>query len=57
MNPNNTGDVSRAAEGGKEPVRIAIQEVLQGRTEVILVHNGEDYRLRVTSRGKLILTK
>jgi len=25
--------------------------------EAVLVHNGEHYRLRVTARGRLILTK
>jgi|GEM_PF-1706364 hemin uptake protein HemP len=25
--------------------------------EAILVHKGEDYRLRITARGRLILTK
>ncbi|MGE5357738.1 MAG: hemin uptake protein HemP [Bacteroidales bacterium] len=27
------------------------------RTEAILVHGGQDYRLRITANGKLILTK
>lgn len=27
------------------------------RREVILIHNGEHYRLRMTQNGKLILTK
>ena len=31
--------------------------LLKGAKEIIIVHNGADYRLRVTARGKLILTK
>lgn len=30
---------------------------MQGRREVVIVHDGSDYRLRVTSNNKLILTK
>ena len=32
-------------------------DLLQGRQETWIEHNGEMYRLRVTSRGKLYLTK
>ncbi len=31
--------------------------LMEGKEEVIIVHHGEDYRLRMTSQGKLILTK
>lgn len=37
--------------------RVAVRELLAGATEIILVHDGQDYRLRVTRAGKLILTK
>lgn len=39
------------------PIRIELAKLLDGRREAIIVHNGQDYRLRVTSNGKLILTK
>ena len=39
------------------PIRIELAELLGGRREAIIVHNGADYRLRVTANGKLILTK
>jgi len=42
---------------GQEPIRIQLSDLLGGRREAIIVHNGADYRLRVTSNGKLILTK
>lgn len=40
-----------------QPIRVELAALLSGRREAIIVHNGEDYRLRVTSNGKLILTK
>jgi len=39
------------------PARLPLDAILKGAREVIIVHNGQDYRLRVTARGKLILTK
>lgn len=40
-----------------EPPRIAISDLLAGCRECIIVHDGSDYRLRITANGKLILTK
>jgi len=37
--------------------RIKVSELLQGECEVILEHDSQDYRLRITANGKLILTK
>lgn len=37
--------------------RISSQQLFASQNEVIIEHNGEDYRLRITSNGKLILTK
>jgi len=31
--------------------------LFQGRREVIIVHHGQEYRLRITRADKLILTK
>lgn len=33
------------------------EEILQGSREVVIDHAGQLYRLRLTSTGKLILTK
>ena len=33
------------------------EELLAGAREVVIVHNGEEYRLQVTRNGKLILIK
>ena len=46
--------------GGRpsQPVpRVPVSDLLGGGREAVLVHDGFDYRLRLTSNGKLILTK
>jgi hemin uptake protein HemP len=41
-----------------QPIRrIAIGDQLGGGREAVLLHDGTEYRLRLTSNGKLILTK
>ena len=37
--------------------RISVSELLRGGCEAVLLHDGTEYRLRLTSNGKLILTK
>jgi len=37
--------------------RIDSRELLGEGREIVIVHGGEEYRLRLTSQGKLILTK
>lgn len=39
------------------PVRLQVAELMSGGREAILEHAGQDYRLRITANGKLILTK
>lgn len=52
------GDHGGAAKPqGRTMRRITTEELLQGANELIIVHRGEEYRLRVTSNGKLILNK
>ena len=41
----------------KRPPRISVSDLLQGGREAVLVHDGTEYRLRLTNNGKLILTK
>ncbi|MHB1214857.1 MAG: hemin uptake protein HemP [Thiobacillus sp.] len=48
--------------GGREPQTrppggIATARLFQGSREVLIDHNGETYRLRITKNDKLILTK
>jgi hemin uptake protein HemP len=41
-----------------QPVkRIAVSDLLGGGRQAVLLHDGDEYRLRLTSNGKLILTK
>jgi len=39
------------------PRRLKVSELLAGGKEAILEHGNQDYRLRITASGKLILTK
>jgi hemin uptake protein HemP len=36
--------------------RVASDELLGARGELVIAHQGRDYRLRITQNGKLILT-
>lgn len=45
------------ALGNYERNCVDVDEILQGKREAIIVHNGVAYRLRLTANGKLILTK
>jgi hemin uptake protein HemP len=37
--------------------RITTADLMQGAREIIILHQGEEYLLRITKTGKLILTK
>ncbi len=47
-------DMVRRAPG--EPPRIPSEQLLGRFREVVILHNGREYRLRLTQSGKLILT-
>ncbi len=42
-------------DAGRHTVRSA--DLFQGGKELVIRHGGEEYRLRITRTGKLILTK
>ena len=48
---------SETPESSDTKVRVVVAELLQGGREAVLEHDGQDYRLRITANGKLILTK
>jgi len=49
---------TRAAQPAPSPhIRIDSRELLQGSREVVIQHGDQEYRLRHTQNGKLILTK
>ena len=39
-----------------ESRRFAIEELLGGARQAVIVHNGREYKLLLTQNGKLILT-
>jgi hemin uptake protein HemP len=38
-------------------IRMSSDEMFRGRREVVIVHGGQEYLLRITKSDKLILTK
>lgn len=59
---NNSGPTDRAPTGAAHQAaapraRHRSEALLAGAREVIIEHRGQDYLLRLTSSGKLILTK
>jgi hemin uptake protein HemP len=60
-----SGGVLLVAEGKtltpppvRPPVRrVDLRDLLKGQREAVIVYAGEEYRLRITSNEKLILTK
>jgi len=40
-----------------QPTRVSTDELMRGTKELIILHEGMEYRLRITSQNKLILTK
>ena len=45
------------ARRNEAPMRVTLDSILRGRQEIIIQHRDEEYRLRITSNGKLLLTK
>ena len=39
-----------------EPKRVNSEQLLGPKKELVILHNGREYRLRMTQNGKLILT-
>lgn len=48
---------SRQEERVASPVRMTSTELFGAAREIVIEHAGSEYRLRVTSNDKLILTK
>jgi len=46
-----------SASQSRLPARVDVRDLLEGAREAVLVHDGQEYRLRITSNEKLILTK
>jgi hemin uptake protein HemP len=52
-----TGGVARQPTAPVRPPRFSTEWLMAGRREIVLQHGLEEYRLRITAAGKLILTK
>ncbi len=39
------------------PRRVSISDILKDEREIIICHGSDEYRLRLTSNNKLLLTK
>ena len=52
-----TREKATQAPGENEPAKVSSGELLAGRRQLIIQHGSEEYRLRLTSSNKLILTK
>lgn len=48
---------SAGRQGDSTIPRLKLSQLMSGGRELIIEHDGKDYRLRVTSRGRLILTR
>ncbi|MCW5772170.1 MAG: hemin uptake protein HemP [Rhodospirillaceae bacterium] len=65
MKPYSSKPVASLAELGRtaekapaqRPRRVRIEDLLGAGRELIIEHRNEEYRLRMTSNSKLILTK
>jgi hemin uptake protein HemP len=55
-NPRQSAAAMDGTSSGKKP-RIESDDLFQGSSEVVIVHQNEEYNLRITKNGKLILTK
>lgn len=51
------GEPPVAADRPAARPRVAVEELFRGTREVTIVHGAEEYRLRLTRNGRLILTK
>jgi hemin uptake protein HemP len=49
--------LDRATEGAATPACVDSGQLFEGHRELIILHRGEAYRLRITRQDKLILTK
>jgi hemin uptake protein HemP len=52
-----TGQSAVNSSEPPEPRRIDSPTLFDRRREVVIVHQGQEYRLRITKADKLILTK
>ena len=52
--PNPT--LAPASSDTRPGLRLSTEDLFAGNREIALMHNGREYRLRITQQGKLLLT-
>lgn len=57
MNAGHDEAETKEETGKTPPPRLNVQNLFGGGREAILLNGTQEYRLRLTSNGKLILTK
>jgi hemin uptake protein HemP len=57
LSPPKTPGQSPSGTAAPLPAAVKSEALLEGASEVLIDHRGVMYRLRLTSLGKLILTK
>lgn len=55
--PPSPSGTPRVADAPGGPPPVSSESLLRGATEILIRHGEEIYRLRATSKGKLLLTK
>jgi len=55
--PTGDGPHRASRDGPPERPVVRIEDLMDGQHELTILHAGEEYRLRITKNGKLILTK
>ncbi|MGJ0484020.1 MAG: hemin uptake protein HemP [Methylomicrobium sp.] len=54
--PRYSNTITNQATNSDKP-KLSSSVLFGSRNEIVIVHNDEEYRLRITRAGKLILTK
>lgn len=57
MSDVETGKPAPAQERPRTKKQMTSESLFEGAHELLILHAGEEYRLRITKNGKLILTK
>lgn len=57
LDKNNTPIPPAADDYRPVKRRYLARDIFQGTNEVLIEHDGDEYRLRITRKGRLILTK
>jgi hemin uptake protein HemP len=59
MDPQNPSEPNNSRDYMPRPPRqrVSTTDLMRGGRELVLLHEGQEYILRITKTGKLILTK